>query len=118
MLVQSVDLYYFTGTTQNAHLVVPAEGEPVLLVRRTLERARAESPLERIEALRSLRDLAAALDGAGVSGGRLGFELDVLPALRYLDYAKRLSGLRARGLLGPDPGAASGEEPVGARAHP
>ncbi len=90
VLVQSVDLYYFTGTTQNAHLVVPAEGEPVLLVRRTLERARAESPLERIEALRSLRDLAAALDGAGVSGGRLGFELDVLPALRYLDYAKRL----------------------------
>ena len=90
VVVQSVDLYYFTGTTQNAHLVVPAEGEPVLLVRRTLERARAESPLERIEALRSLRDLAAALDGAGVAGGRLGFELDVLPALRYLDYAKRL----------------------------
>ena len=36
-----------------------------------------------------------------------------LPRLR-----EAAAGLRARGLLGPDPGAASGEEPVGARAHP
>lgn len=92
VLVQSADLYYFTGTTQNAHLVVPADGEPVLLVRKTLARARAESPLGRIEPLRSLRDLAGALRDAGLGGGRLGFELDVLPALRYLDYAQRLAG--------------------------
>jgi Xaa-Pro aminopeptidase len=101
VLVQSVDLYYFTGTTQNAHLVVPADGEPVLLVRRTLERARAETPLERVEPLRSLRDLAGALEAAGVSGGRLGFELDVLPAVRYLDYAKRLSGFELADCSGP-----------------
>ncbi len=92
MLVQSTDLYYFTGTTQSAHLVVPAEGEPVLLVRKTLERARAESPLARIEPLRSLRDLPGALAAAGVPGGRLGLELDVLPAARYLDYGNRLPG--------------------------
>ena len=89
MLVQSTDLYYFTGTTQSAHLVVPAEGEPALLVRKTLERARAESPLARIEPLRSLRDLPGALAAAGVPGGRLGLELDVLPAARYLDYGNR-----------------------------
>jgi Xaa-Pro aminopeptidase len=92
VLVQSVDLYYFTGTTQNAHLVVPADGEPVLLVRKTLERARDESPLARIEPLGSLRDLASALTAAGLSGGRLGFELDVLPAGRYFDYVRRLPG--------------------------
>lgn len=90
MIVQSADLYYLTGTTQNAHLIVPAEGEAVMLVRRTLERAQAESPLSRIEPLGSLRELPEALVASGLSGGRLGFELDVLPAARYLDYMRRL----------------------------
>src|SRR6185436_3427915 len=92
VVVQAVDLYYLAGTTQNAPLVVPATHEPVLLVRKPLERARAESPLERIEPLRSLRDLPGALVAAGAESGRLGLELDVLPAARYLDYARRLPG--------------------------
>jgi Xaa-Pro dipeptidase len=92
IVVQSVDLYYLTGTTQSAHLVVPAEGEPVLLVRKTLERAREESPLGRVEPLSSLRELPAELAAAGLTGGRLGFELDVLPAARYFDYERRLGG--------------------------
>lgn len=92
VVVQSADLYYLAGTTQNAHLLVPATGLPVLLVRRTLERARAESSLAVIEPLRSLRDLPAALRTAGVEGGRLGLELDVLPAARFLDYEARLPG--------------------------
>ena len=93
VIVQHTDLAYFTGTNQQAHLVVPAEGQPVLLVRRTLERARRESPLQRIEPLLSLGGLASALDGAGVpAGGTVGFELDVLPARSYLGYAKRLTG--------------------------
>ena len=90
VVVQTADLYYLTGTTQNAHLIVPATGEPALLVRRTLERARAESPIRQIEALTSLGQLVPALAAAGVADGRLGFELDVLPAARYLDYQRRL----------------------------
>jgi Xaa-Pro dipeptidase len=91
LIVQHTDLAYFSGTNQQAHLVVPASGEPVLLVRRVLERARAESPLGRIEPLRSLGALPAALDAAGVeSGATLGLELDVLPAGLYLGYARRL----------------------------
>jgi Xaa-Pro aminopeptidase len=93
VVVQNADLYYFAGTAQSAHLLVPAEGEVVLLVRKTLERARAESPLKRIEPLRSLRDLSEGLREAGIAGGAVGFELDVLPAARYLDYARRLEGL-------------------------
>jgi Xaa-Pro aminopeptidase len=93
VVVQSADLYYLAGTVQSAHLVVPADGEAVLLVRRTLERARAESPLARVEPLASLRDLRGALAAAGISSGRCGFELDVLPAARYLDYVRRLEGI-------------------------
>lgn len=92
LVVEQTDLYYLAGTTQSAHLVVPANGEPVLLVRRSLERARAESSLDGIEPLGSLRELPAALAAAGLDGGRLGLELDVLPAAQYLGYAKRLDG--------------------------
>ena len=90
LVVQDVDLYYLAGTAQSAHLIVPSDGEPVLLVRKSFERARQESPLERVEALRSLRELPAALASAGLAGGRLGLELDVLPAASYLAYARRL----------------------------
>lgn len=95
VIVQSTDLAYLSGTNQQAHLVVPASGESRLLVRRTLARAREESPLGRIEPLASLSGLANALADAGLGAGAvIGFELDVLPAARYLGYARRLEGFR------------------------
>ncbi|MGC8495547.1 MAG: aminopeptidase P family N-terminal domain-containing protein, partial [Syntrophobacteraceae bacterium] len=42
---QNADLFYFTGTVQDCHLIVPASGEPVLVVRRSLERAEELSPI-------------------------------------------------------------------------
>jgi Xaa-Pro aminopeptidase len=94
LILQHTDLAYFSGTNQQAHLVVPVAGEPVLLVRRVLERARDESPLDRIEPLRSLGGLAAALSAAGVeTGTTIGLELDVLPARLYHGYARRLTDL-------------------------
>ncbi len=94
VIVQHADLAYFSGTTQQAHLVVPAHGEPRLLVRRVLERAQRESAIERIEPLRSLGSLAAELADMGVgAGARVGLELDVLPARAYLGYVRRLPGL-------------------------
>jgi Xaa-Pro dipeptidase len=93
LLVQSADLVYLSGTAQNAHLIVPAAGEPLLLVRRDLERARAESALGRIEPFASLRALPAALASLGLPERlRLGLELDVLPAASYLRYCELLPG--------------------------
>ncbi|HET6848801.1 MAG TPA: Xaa-Pro peptidase family protein [Gaiellales bacterium] len=95
VVVQSTDLAYLTGTNQQSHLIVPATGEPRLAVRRTLARARQESPLSHIDALPSLSGLAGALADAGVqAGAAVGFELDVLPAARYLGYVRRLEGYR------------------------
>jgi Xaa-Pro dipeptidase len=94
VIVQHADLAYFSGTNQQAHLVVPARGDPVLLVRRVLERAQRESGIGRIAPLRSLGSLADELAAAGVeAGAKVGFELDVLPARAYLGYARRLPGL-------------------------
>ena len=93
LIVQSADLVYLSGTAQNAHLLVPAAGEPLLLVRRDLARARAESALARIEPFTSLRALPAALESLGLKGTlRLGLELDVLPAASYLRYRELLPG--------------------------
>jgi Xaa-Pro aminopeptidase len=93
LIVQSADLVYLSGTAQNAHLLVPAEGEPLLLVRRDLERARDESALRRIEPFTSLRALPAALSAIGQPERlRLGLELDVLPAAAYLRYCDLLPG--------------------------
>jgi Xaa-Pro aminopeptidase len=95
VIVESTDLAYLSGTNQQAHLIVPVEGDPALLVRRTLRRAREESPLEHVRELGSLSALAGELAGLGLGpGSRIGLELDVLPAARYLSYVSRLEGLR------------------------
>ena len=89
LIVQNVDLFYFTATSQNAHLFVPAAGYPLLLVRKDLDRARAESPLENIYPLTSLKELPALLQEHGYRlPAHLGLELDVLPAGQYLSYRK------------------------------
>ena len=95
LLVSSAVVYHLSGTAQNAHLVVPAEGEPLLLVRRDLERARAESALRQVEPLTSLRELEPALRRLGAGpGSAVAVELDVLPAATYLRYQALLPGRR------------------------
>jgi len=80
VLVQNVDRYYFSGTMQGGYVVVPAQGDPLLLMRRDPERAAAESPLP-VQALGSVRDLAGRVrERFGELPSPLGIERDVLPA--------------------------------------
>jgi len=91
LLVQKVDLYYFSGTDQDAHLWVPASGDAVLLVRKSLERARADAMLEPVLPLRSLSELPDRIrDLSGSLPKRLGLEMDVIPAGLYLHYRRIL----------------------------
>ncbi len=96
LIVESSDLYYLTGTNQDAHLVVPAAGEPVYLVRRDLGRARDESPLQRVEPLTSLRDLGPAILDVAGDIKSLGLEFDVLPVANYQRYVRALPGVELR----------------------
>ena len=41
LFVESVDLFYLAGTIQQGHLLVPAAGTPLLLVRKDVERPAA-----------------------------------------------------------------------------
>lgn len=83
-IFQAADLFYFTGTTQDAWLVIGRDGPPLLLVRRSLERARAESALEHILPLENPREIPRLLAGHGLGGlKRVGLEFDVLPVQQY-----------------------------------
>ena len=87
LLVQNSDLFYFAGTIQQAHLFVPLDGEPILMVRKDFDRARAESPIERIVPITSPQKLPELLRQNGHPlPHRLGMELDVIPANLYLAY--------------------------------
>ena len=50
LLLIPVDIFYFTGTRQNSALWIPASGEPMLLVRKSLVRAKAEGAIDDIRA--------------------------------------------------------------------
>lgn len=89
LIVQAVDLFYFSGTAQNAHLFIPAKGDPVLMVRKSLSRAREESGLKNIIQLTSLKKIPEILAEAGNKLGAVaGLEMDVVPAGQYLLYTQ------------------------------
>jgi Xaa-Pro dipeptidase len=93
LIVQRADLFYFSGTVQDAHLCVPVDGDPILMVFKSLERAIAESPLSRIAPLDSPKDIHAILDQYGyVLPQSIGLELDVLPANLYFNYQRLFAG--------------------------
>jgi Xaa-Pro aminopeptidase len=58
-------LYYLTGSTAIGVCWLPLEGEAVLAVRKAPDRARLESPLRRITAFHSYRELAGLCAEAG-----------------------------------------------------
>ena len=89
-VVQRVDLFYLTGTAQNGFLYMPAEGEPLLMVKRYMPRAREESPLGNIVEIGSIRELPGLIsEHYGRLPGRMGMELDVIP-VREFEFYRRL----------------------------
>ena len=58
-----VNQYYFTGTMQDGVLLVPRDGQAVFCVRRSYERACAESLFPDIRPMKGFRDAAPALQG-------------------------------------------------------
>jgi Xaa-Pro aminopeptidase len=88
LVLQAVDVLWLSGTRQNAALWVPAEGEPALLVRKSLERARSESPLARVVPFPPSRELSGVVGPAR----RLGLTLDVVPVAVQQFWSKALPG--------------------------
>ena len=85
-----VDLYYLTGSMPNGVLVCPPSGSPTFLVRKSLSRTQAESPLTDLRPMRGLDDwLARVRELTGDKPARVGIDLDVLPATTYLQLVQK-----------------------------
>lgn len=82
VILQNVDLYYFTGSMQKSYLLIPVEGNPFYFVEKNVERARIESPLD-IITIRRDKDIKDLLQDINVLRGKAGFEFDVLPVAVY-----------------------------------
>ena len=103
IVIHHTNLFYFSGTSQSAHLFIPVTGQPVLMVKKSYERAQKESPLYRIVPLKSLKKMIPLLRDMGFDHlGRLGFELDIMPYNTVSYYRKVLEGhgiLDASGII-------------------
>lgn len=89
LMLQNADLFYFTGSIQQGVLYVPAQGEPLYLVRKDHGRARMESGLQQVLPLGSPKEIPERLSDFGITAPKiLGMELDVVPVSHYQRFQK------------------------------
>lgn len=89
IIVQSADLFYFTGTIQTGALYVPVIGQPLYMVRRDHLRGRMESGLKEVIPFASMSEIPKILAGYGYPApGTVGMEFDVLPVAVFERYKK------------------------------
>jgi len=91
LLFHAVDMCYFSGTAQDGLVYIPRDGEPVVMIKKSLERAAEESPLE-VRPLKNLRNLKSDL--AIPEDAKIGLEMDVLPCSFYFKIEKSLDTAR------------------------
>ncbi|HJV66653.1 MAG TPA: Xaa-Pro peptidase family protein [Geomonas sp.] len=89
LIVYPIDIYYYSGTRQNSTLWVPAQGEPMLLVRKSFARASKESLVRDTRPFPSSKEFPTLF---GQEIKRIGLTFDVLPVQQYNYYAKLLPG--------------------------
>src|SRR5205814_5181121 len=88
VVLQNVDQFYLTGTLQTGVLWFPREGEPLLAIRKSYERAKTESAVKNIVPLKTYSELPALIPNPGET---VGFELDVMPVATYQQISKYFS---------------------------
>ncbi|GFO59418.1 peptidase M24 [Geomonas silvestris] len=89
VFIYPIDVYYYAGTRQNSLLLIPCEGEPLLLVRKSLSRARLEATIDDIRPFPSSKEFGAVLGG---NLKKVGFTFDVVPVQQYQFYQKLFAG--------------------------
>src|SRR2546426_8145940 len=85
VILQNVDKYYLAGTLQTGVLWFPRDGEPLLAVRKSYERAKVESAVKNLVPLKTYSELPALIPNPGET---VGFELDILPVATYQQVSK------------------------------
>jgi Xaa-Pro aminopeptidase len=87
LVIQKMNFYYLSGTTQDGLIFIPLEGKPLLMIKREVERAKVESAIEEIVPFKSSREIPMLIQAyypkLPVS---LGLELDRLPVKDYFKF--------------------------------
>ena len=95
LLVQKMDRYYFSGTTQEGFVFVPVDGPCLVMVKREPGRAALEAAAGEVVAIDSVRSLPAIIrTHRGRLPECLGMELDVVPVRDYFRYCGLFEGSR------------------------
>lgn len=97
LATQNVDIYYLTGSMQTGYAFVPAAGDPMLFVRRSVTRAMAEAKTD-VVPLGSLRTFASELSARypklfAPGTVTLATEFDVLPVQAYMRLQSAFPGV-------------------------
>ncbi len=99
VILQNVDMFYFTGTVQKGVLVVPLERDPLFFVEKSVDRAKHDTPLD-ITPIENDKAVKDVLRRAKILKGTGGMELDVLPASAFERF-KRIVGYEKFMDIGP-----------------
>ncbi len=87
LVVQRVDLLYFSGTAQNGVLFIPDEGEPLLMIKKYYPRACSETTLKNRIQIQSVKEIPDRIhDYWGKIPRIIGLELDVMPVNEFRFY--------------------------------
>ncbi|OPY64698.1 MAG: Xaa-Pro dipeptidase [Syntrophorhabdus sp. PtaU1.Bin050] len=90
VILQNVDMFYFTGTIQKGTLVVPVDRDPIFFVEKNLSRAESETPLI-VTAVKSDKEIRNILFDKDIIKGTGGMELDVVPVSVFERYKRILN---------------------------
>ena len=83
VILDGVNLFYFTGTMQQGVLFLPETGDPAFFVRRSPERARKESPVEALVPVRRFEEISPWIADKGYRTDRLGLSYTATPLSIY-----------------------------------
>jgi len=92
LILDPLNMYYYTGTIQQGVFFVPRSGEPVFLVRRSYERAQRETPLKRVFPLKGFSQLRATLADLGLQTNTLGVAETTLPVSVFKTLVEAFPG--------------------------
>lgn len=96
LVVHHTNLFYYSGTSQDAYLYIPRSGEPLLMVKKCYDRASSESKLGNIRHINSVKELLPLIQSfSDATPATVGIELDVMPVNTFRFYQSRVfSGVR------------------------
>ena len=96
LFIYPIDIYYFTATRQNSTLWIPAQGEPLLLVRKSLARAKEEACIADIRPFPRSKGFAPLFTGVQ----KIGTTFDVMSVQLFQYYGRLLPGIEFVDLSG------------------